>query len=192
MHPNTSPALILVLGVVFLLVALIAASYVLPARRKRESSAHMEELKQEAQAYFERCEQNGFPAPATNLVLKRGEEALLDEESILFESRAYRVSGGAGTRIGRVWVGGGVSESQQRLKQIDSGRVTLTTMRLVFDGSMENRSIRLADIMSVEQWADAIEIGSHKRAKSLILRVNNPWIWSNMVKQFANHNSAQG
>jgi hypothetical protein len=116
----------------------------------------------------------------------------LDEESILFESRAYRVSGGAGTRIGRVWVGGGVSESQQRLKQIDSGRVTLTTMRLVFDGSMENRSIRLADIMSVEQWADAIEIGSHKRAKSLILRVNNPWIWSNMVKQFANHNSAQG
>ena len=65
--------------------------------------------------------------------------ALLDESSVFFESRAYRVGGGAETRFGRVYVGGGVSKSQQRLKQIDTGRLTLTTKRLIFDGSIENR-----------------------------------------------------
>src|SRR5258705_6651976 len=121
------PSLVFVVGLIAALVLLIAASYILPAKRRKQSVSRMEELKSEALAFVERCTKDGyFPSPATNLILRGDEMAVLDEASTLFESRAYRVGGGAGTRIGRVWVGGGGSESQQRLKQGDAGRLKLT------------------------------------------------------------------
>jgi hypothetical protein len=70
---------------------------------------------------------------------------LLQEQSALHETRAYRVSGGGGTRIGRIYVGGGMSESHQRLRAIDSGTLVLTNQRLVFDGASESRTIKLDD-----------------------------------------------
>ena len=131
------PVLVIVLAIVAGLVALIAASYILPARRRKQSAARAEALKLDAKSFLDRCARNGrFPTVSTNLILKGDEVAIFDEASILYESRSYRVSGGAGTRVGKVWIGGGVSESQQRLKKIDKGRLTLTTARLVFDGSL--------------------------------------------------------
>jgi len=84
-----------------------------------------------------------------------------------------------------VYVGGGVSESEQRLKQIDSGTLTLTTKRLVFDGGRENRAIQLSDVLSVKPRTDAIEVSTAHRAKSLVFIVLNPVIWRLLIEHVA-------
>src|SRR5262245_4323087 len=84
----------------------------------------------------------------TRLILKNDEHAVLEEGSTLLESRAFRVSGGGGTRIGRVYIGGGVSESHQRIRELDRGTLTLTTKRLIFDGTHENRNVQLSQVLS--------------------------------------------
>ena len=60
---------------------------------------------------------------------------------MLHETRAYRVYGGAGTRVGRIYVGGGASESHQRLGRLIPGILVLTNQRLIFDGGHETRSV---------------------------------------------------
>lgn len=155
-------------------------------QQRARGDARLAQLKQESIRFLERMRQSGKVAcPPTNVILQAGEIALLDEASILYESRAYRVGGGAGTRIGGMYIGGGVSESQQRLKEITQGRVTLTNERLIFDGSLENRTLRLPDIVSVEPWSDAIEVNTQRRAKSLVIQVANPILWTTMVEQIA-------
>jgi len=50
---------------------------------------------------------------------------------------------------------------------------------------MENRTLRLPDIISVERWQDAIEVSTQRRAKSQVFVVENPVLWATMVKQIA-------
>jgi hypothetical protein len=182
----TTDFLTLLIGLALVAVVVTALSAIFSNRGRAQSEARSRQMQQEASRFFARIQQSGkLPSPQTNIILQAGETALLDESSVLFESRAYRVGGGAGTRIGGVYIGGGVSESRQRLKQIDQGRVTLTSKRLIFDGSMENRALRLSDIVSVQLWSDAIEVSTQRRAKSLVLQVANPLIWKGVVEQLA-------
>jgi hypothetical protein len=145
---------------------------------------HLERLNHEADEWVARVNR-GITPISTRLILKNDEHAILEEGSKLFESRAYRVYGGGGTRIGRVYVGGGVSESHQRVREIDQGTLTLTTKRLIFDGTHENRNVQLSQVLSVSPWSDAIEISTARRAKSQIYTVANPLIWTAGVKALA-------
>src|SRR5215831_1026914 len=74
------------------------------------------------------------------------------------------------------------SSGVQRLKQLDSGMLTLTTKRLVFTGWMESRVVNIKDIVSVEPFADAIEISTAKRAKRQVYMVGNPIIWGSLIR----------
>ena len=168
-------ALVSVIGIIVWLVC----SHHAEARRQR-----LQDLADEADEFI-RVVRRGLQPIASRLILKGGEHAVLEEESALMETRAYRVYGGGGTRIGRVYVGGGASESQQRLKHIDDGTLTLTTKRLIFDGSQENRNVNLSHVLSVSLWADAIEISTERRAKSQVYRVENPLIWKASIEALA-------
>jgi hypothetical protein len=170
--------------IAFLLLLIVAgiAVWFFVGRYKDERRA---QLKRETDAWIDRLAAHGFVPISTRLILKGDEHAILEEEATLFESRAYRLYGGGGTRIGRFSVGGGVSESQQRVKQIDQGILTLTTKRLIFDGSTENRNVQLSQVMSVSPGVDAIEISTERRAKSQIYSVANPLLWATVIKTFA-------
>lgn len=182
----SAESLLILFGFAGVLCTVVGLWLILSWRRRAQREKLFRVQKLEATLFFDDIGKTGkWPSPQTNVILQKGEVALLDESSIFYESRAYRVSGGAGTRIGRVYVGGGVSESQQRLKQIDTGRLTLTSKRLTFDGSIENRSLRLPDILSVQRWSDAIEVSTQRRAKSQVFHVENPMIWATMVEQIA-------
>lgn len=166
-----------------LLLAVVLAIGMLLRRGARVRQVRLEELKRQARALLERIEKTGTVPSASTRILLQGEEvAFLDEPSTFSESRAYRVSGGTATRVGRFYIGGMISESQQRLKQVDRGRLTLTNRRLVFVGSIENRHMRLPDIVSVEAWADAIEVCTQRRTKNQVFSVQNPLIWAAMVQ----------
>jgi hypothetical protein len=129
-----------------------------------------------------------LPEISVSIVLKKGETGVLQEQSNLFETRAQRLYGGGGTRIGKIYVGGGASESVQRLRRIDSGTLVLTNQRLVFDGGSQNRATNLADVLSASTWQDAIEISSSRRQKSQVYSVSNPTIWASMIQNLANGN----
>ena len=165
--------------VAFLALVFGAIVYIILGGSDRSSTEaskeHLAYLKRDAEEFVARA-RRGLTPIATRLILKGDEHAVLEENSTLLESRAFRVWGGGGTRIGRFYVGGGASESEQRLKQIDDGTLTLTTKRLIFDGSSENRNVQLSQVLSVSPWTDAIEV-STQRAKSQIYRVRNPFIW---------------
>jgi len=60
--------------------------------------------------------------------------------------------------------------------------LTLTTKRLVFTGWMESRVVNIKDIVSVEPFADAIEISTAKRAKRQVYMVGNPIIWGSLIR----------
>jgi hypothetical protein len=148
-----------------------------------------EQLKTDAEGFFDQLDhEKTLKVIDVSIGLKSGEGGLLEEPSIFFEPHAYRVHGGGGTRIGGIYLGGGVLESQQRLKQIDSGNLILTNQRLVFDGSTENRTINIKDVLSAKAWSNAIEVSSSRRQKSRVFHVKNPIIWATMIQMLADGN----
>jgi transcription elongation factor Elf1 len=150
------------------------------SRKPKPVSQEMQ--KAEAMDFLDKVTAGKFSPPDTPLVLAAEEIALLHEASTLIEARATRVYAGGGTRVFGVYVGGGQSSSVQDLKELDSGTLTLTTKRLVFNGSMESRVTDLKDIVSVENFTDAIEISTARKAKLQVYRVRNPMLWTALVK----------
>jgi len=160
-------------------------------REQRENAARAEANRLEAENFFERTAANGVTPIDTNLVLPPDEHAVLADDAVLFETRCHRVYGGAGTSIRGVHVGGGASQSRDSLRRIDSGTLVLTTARLVFDGTTENRSIKLADVLSATALLDAIEVSTQRRSKSMLFSVPNPQIWAPMIKSVASSKVAE-
>jgi len=154
---------------------------------KKDIEERQKRNRDEAYRFFlEIEEQKKQPITQVDVVLKEGEVGVFQEPSVVLETRAYRVYGGAGTRVGRIYLSGGASESRQRLREIDSGILVLTNQRLIFDGGNENRSVHLRDLISANAWSDAIEISSGRRQKSQIYTVQNPILWAEMVQMLAN------
>src|SRR5215510_1532346 len=153
---------------------------------KKDIEERQKRNRDEAYRFFlEIEEQKKHPITQVDVVLKEGEVGVLQAPSVLLETRAYRIYGGAGTRVGRIYLSGGASESHQRLREIDSGILVLTNKRLIFDGGHENRSIRLQDVISANAWSDAVEISSSRRQKSQIHTVQNPILWAEMIQMLA-------
>lgn len=183
--------------VVFILFVIVIAVFAIFAvfsligssRRKREMNEHLKRSGEEAKRFFldlgARKKLTVMGPDEVSIVLKEGELAVFQEPSRFYETRAYRIYGGGGTRIKGVYVGGGASESHQRLREIDTGTLVLTNQRLIFDGSMENRALNLKDIISASAWTDAIEVSSSRRQKSQVYTIRNPIIWAQMIKMIA-------
>ena len=172
------------------LLAIVVFFFVLDAIRsymnKGKSEDRVKRMATDAKMFFASLEHRSrLPTMAVDIVLKSGEFGIFQEPSILYESRSYRVFGGGATRVAGVYIGGGASEAQQRLKEIDSGKIILTNQRLVFDGQLENRVLNLKDVVSATPWTDAIEVGSSRKQKSQIYTVENPLIWAPMIQMLA-------
>jgi transcription elongation factor Elf1 len=172
---------ILVIGVV-VMVGLAFAVINASRKPKPVSPEKLAEQKAEAMDFLDKLNTGKFTPPDTSLVLAAEEIALLNEPSRLAEARSTRVYAGGGTRVKGIYIGGGQSSSVQALKELDSGMLTLTTKRLVFTGSMESRVASTKDIVSVENFADAIEISTAKRAKRQVYFVRNGTLWGVLVR----------
>lgn len=127
--------------------------------------------------------QNGLKPITSDVLLKQEEDAYLETQTSLLETRAIRhyQSGMAGFRIAKgVYVGGskGRAESTPEWRILDKGKLTLTNKRLIFDGSKENRVMSLEKIISMKPWNDSIEISLENRQKSVLFPVPNPYLWA--------------
>ena len=78
------------------------------------------------------------------------------------------------TRGGLILGGGrSVSESHDEWRKISEGAVYVTSRRVIFDGDMDNRSVSLASIMSVQADADGAMITASSRQKTVGLADTN-------------------
>ncbi len=159
--------------------------------KKNLKTKHMidsEAIKKEARDYLEKAKQEGrLPVTQSSALLDPGENAYLTENTVLSETRAVRQTTGrfASTRIFGSMRYGAVasrSESHQEWRVIDSGKLILTNKSFIFLGNKEKRNLPLKKILAVETYANAIEVSSDTRSKSLRLPVRNPYIWTSAIQ----------
>ena len=167
---------------VVLLVAVLIIVAVMQQKKKRATVERVQDNASSAIGWIQRIQTGQFTPPDTPVLLRPGEMAILCEPSELVEAKATRFYGGAGTRIKGIYIGGGASHPVDSLTRIDSGTLTLTTQRIVFDGNMQNRSAEAKQIISLKAYADAIEIATSKRSKSQLYVVGNPLLWEGVIK----------
>jgi hypothetical protein len=121
------------------------------------------------------------------MILKSDENAFYSASSALHETRAVRhyEAGHAGFRVAKgVYIGGtkGRSTSTQEWNKIDTGVLTVTNRRLVFDGVSEDRTVLLDKIVSVESDASSIQVSVDDRQKSMIFEASNPLILAAIIR----------
>jgi hypothetical protein len=128
-----------------------------------------------------------LPIVTTNIILKSGESAFYSAPSALYETRAVRhyQSGHTGFRVARgIYIGStsGRSVSNQEWSKIDTGRLTVTSKRLIFDGGSADRSVPLGKIVSVESSLTGIEVSVEGRQKSMVFEAANPLILATIIR----------
>jgi len=155
--------------------------------RKIRKYLWRKKLLSQANRYFaEVNSQKGLIPITSTILLKKGEQAYLETNTTLMETRSVRYSsgGGAGVRVAKgvyVGAGGSKSESNQEWRRIDTGVLVVTNQRIIFDGSSQNRVSQLDSILSVTPYFDAIEISLDGRQKSIMFDVANPYIWAAVI-----------
>lgn len=141
-------------------------------------------LKAEVAAFAESAKQRGGLAVITvSIALKPGEQAFLEEQVTLKETRSFtkRSSTGGALRVMKgVYVGGssGTSRSHNEWRDIDTGTLIITNQRIIFDGRMENRVMPIDRILSVNPLLDGIEVSIENKQKSSFFTVKNSLIWT--------------
>jgi hypothetical protein len=165
----------MVFTVISLIVFVVAIAALWFRPHQRRARKRWKKMRKEAKNFFRDMKAHKKrPIVPVNVILKEGEVGILQEPSMLYETRTDRLYDGRGSKF------------RQRLKHVDSGRIILTNQRLIFDGQWENRSTNLHDVKSARLLEDAIEVST--RQKSQIYAVGNPLIWAKTIQQFVSGN----
>jgi len=169
---------------VFIIIICVIFYFSSKEKKRQEKEDLKTSLITEANAYMDEVKKNkALPIVASNLMLEEKEKVLLEEASNLYEPRSVRNNQGSGARIRIVKglsVGGwsGQSESHMEWRNLDTGTLSLTSQRLIFRGSKENRIIKLTKIISWQVTLDTVVITIDGKAKSISFPVRNPYIWA--------------
>ncbi len=173
----------------WLVIAVVIGIVIYVRKRKKQKK---ELLISEANALADRIKKDKvIPEISTGVFLDNGERAHLEESVQMLETRAIRKSSGGfgGIRIMKgITVGrySGTSESHQEWRTIDSGKLTLTNKRIIFDGQKGNKVILISKIMSIDTALNTIQLSMEDRAKDVAYQVSNGYVWSlllNILKQ---------
>jgi hypothetical protein len=162
-------------------------------KSQRKKAEELSRNKKEIENYIENIKINKkLETISTNLFLEKNENAFLEDDVSISETRAVRYStgSGAGVRVMKgVTVGGysGKSSSTQEWTVIDHGTLTVTNKKLVFRGIKENRQIPINKIIGLEIVSDGISVASNK--KTMMFSVSQPVKWGvvlNIIRQVDN------
>lgn len=171
-----------------ILIIILIAIVIFAHRRKKELKRLADKaFINAAHAFIEELKKNkGFTPISSSLILNKNEHVLLMEETTLYEPQSVKYSrgGGAGFRIAKgITIGryAGTSETRKEWRALDEGSVSLTNKRLIFDGTKENRTIKLDKVISVSPSSTSIELSIDGRAKGVIFPVNNSYIWTSAI-----------
>jgi hypothetical protein len=123
----------------------------------------------------------------THIELERNEHAFFCAASSLYETRAVRhyQSTSSSFRVAKgFWIGEtrGRSLSRQEWTMIDSGMLTVTNHRIVFDGLKQARSIPLKRVLAFTPMRDSVDIAIESRQKNMAFIARNPLILASIMR----------
>ena len=105
----------------------------------------------------------------------------------LMESRARRITGGAGFRVAKgVYLGRTSAKSHQELTSLDEGDLQLQSHQIIFTGTLETRTIKLKNIVDIDMYDDTIKINIENRQKPTYFKNLNERLWFTFVTVFQN------
>lgn len=178
-------ALIIVI-IVCIIMGLIIHAY--NKRQVLKANQLKQQMEQGALRYLRQIDEtHRIPQITTPLNLKPDEFAILHQaDSRMIGPKSYRVGVGGGTRVGKIYVGGWTSESNQSLRQLDTGDLYLTNRRLVFVGALKEQDIPWSHLMSYIQvnysGQYALQVAANNSRIPHIYTVRNPLLWFTMLK----------
>jgi hypothetical protein len=167
-----------------ILAVLVLAFWVL---RKIHGAWRWNRICAESDAFLHALEQGEeMPVVEPHLRLLDNECAYYCAPSSLYETRAVRhyQAGSVGFRVAKgVWIGGsrGQSVSRQEWMRIDSGVLTVTNRRIVFEGQTQTRAFMLRQLVTVNSYRDSVELGVENRQKRMIFEADNPLILVSII-----------
>jgi hypothetical protein len=182
---DTDPILSLVIVLVILTAGAVGTiiNAIRNEKRKKALELRGDLMHKRYKDWLAAIQQNGGDIPPIELpiILQDGEEGLYMDSAQMLETRSVRTArhGGAAFRVARgVTIGQGRtrSESHEEWRQIAAGYLYITSQRLVFDGDMQSRNIKLSEIVSVNFDANNIQIATSKRQKTMIFTSVNGYI----------------
>jgi hypothetical protein len=174
-------------GIPIVLVAVIALTIWIAAAKAKRRRERRARIFAEARAFMADVEKSRtLPTVGANVLLKSGEAAFYSALSALYETRAvgHYQAGHSGFRVARgVYIGttSGRSTSTQEWSRIDTGRLTVTNKRLIFDGGSQERTAQLSKIVSVESSPTGIEVSVEGRQKRMVFEAANPLILASII-----------
>lgn len=148
--------------------------------RKKAIAKRDENLRREFAIWKQNVGKIGsLPQVQTSLIMKKGEFCYFCcTGSVLYEVRSVRTSSfaGASQRLGHGFtVGGGssYSTSQDSWRALAVGTLTMTNMRVYFNGDKQDRNVVLREIRSIDFTPTTIELSCEKRQHSMVFSVSN-------------------
>lgn len=135
---------------------------------KLDSTANLNYMKWRSKVSRE----GGISIRKVNITLSKGESCYQSFAATLYEPRAVRVSrhGGYGVRASRrigIFEGESRSESHDEWRAVSRGMLYITDKRIVFVGDMQNREIKLSELLSVDADSRLLVVRSSKRQKAM-------------------------
>lgn len=144
-------------------------------------------IRVKADAYLSTLDgSNGIPSVPTQLALQTDERAFYCEASSLHEPRdtRRRRPAAGGFQLARgVWIAGSpnCSITQREWEKLDSGMITVTNQRVVFDGRSESVIIPIKRLDSVHAMGDSVELVITGRKKNMAFEAANPLILASII-----------
>lgn len=189
-----SPDIICIIITAFLCVAIFIAMVIQNVIKAKSKERVIAQNKCEYSAWRKRLLANGRLLPLrTNDNLIRGEECYFAEPALLIEPRSVRKSlhGGVAFRATKgVLIGGGTgtSESHDEWRTLSTGMLYITRKNIIFDGDMDNRTIKLSTLISAKADPCQIAISSKTYKKTSIFANLNGLIAGDIIKILCRQN----
>ena len=158
-----------------LIVAVFAAIHVCTRRKQKRQ---YQELVAAADAEYKRWRHDvavrrGLQTFDAEVSLEAGERCHYKTVATLAEPRAVRDTShlGGAMRVAKgvaVLAGSSHSESHDEWRELSSGVLYVTNRRIIFDGEMHSRSIKLSTVMSLQAEPLSLAVSLSNRQKTVL------------------------
>ena len=189
-------ALLVLAGVVSVIMAILGICQVFVLRRqKKQRLEQLALIDAEYKRWRREVTRTRKLSPVhTSVCLDDGERCYFQAYTMLSEPRAVRHTthlGGAVHVAKGVTLGGGnsTSESHDEWRDLSQGMFCITNKRIIFDGDMHNRTVKLSALISVWAEPNRIAISTATRQKTMLFSNLNGQIARGIINILRNSSS---
>lgn len=188
---NTQLIIAITLCAVGLIASILKAIADSAAKKAEEKQAKENKRKYRYWMANIRSQGGFFPVISANIPLSSGERCFFYSKATLKEPRSVRKShhtGGAirvarGVSIGRGYT---TSEAHEEWREIAKGVFYITNQRVMFEGDMQSRNIKMENVLSCQNGGTSIAIASTTRQRTMVFHGFNGYIASTIINSIKN------